>query len=411
MTQTSFENLKGHVLIVDDDEIILTLIENHLIELGIKNIATFLSGQEAWQSIRSNAFQFSLFIIDWKLKDSISGVAIFNRLRTETRYRHAPVLAISGTLEPDDFRLIEELPCTFFLAKPFSQVVLCDEVKKLCVEHEWFEKNNSKLQNLMQESLNDEGQLLNNLQALIKDSPHPTSITILAAEQLRLLGRHALAEQVILPSLKASKPSIRCLNEFGKNLLMQGRHEEALKILSAASTYSPKNLERLCMIGTAELNLGDPNSARKTFKKVLGIDPESKTATSGLEVAESLIPTADNAASAASPVTMSFASLTNTTAIAKVRSGMIDEGIELYRSALSFVNDKEIAAKIAFNIGLAYLRQNSSKKAYPWFIQAVELADEGLPNAQKYVAMIREAKGQKVPIDESQLSASEEVME
>jgi len=66
-------------------------------------------------------------------------------------------------------------------------------------------------------------------------------------------------------------------------------------------------------------------------------------------------------------VTGKFASLMNTMGIAYVRNGNFARGIAQYQAALSFLSTGADRSRVAFNLGLAFLRWGKSAAALTWF--------------------------------------------
>jgi hypothetical protein len=85
-------------------------------------------------------------------------------------------------------------------------------------------------------------------------------------------------------------------------------------------------------------------------------------------------------------VPQSFASLMNTIGISKVHSGRLEEGIEHYESALHFIREPELRAKVMFNMGLGYLRHRVEEKALLWFMRSAKLGGAHFAKANAYVA-------------------------
>jgi tetratricopeptide (TPR) repeat protein len=140
------------------------------------------------------------------------------------------------------------------------------------------------------------------------------------------------------------------------------------------------------MLGEVELNLNDPETARVYFAKALVIDPDSDLAHAGIVVADNMdefVPLTN-----AAGIPRNFASLMNTMGITFVRNGQFSKGIEQYRSAMYFLENSEDNAKVAFNLGLGFLRWGRPKDALPWFRKSEQLVGDGDSKSAGYVKLL-----------------------
>lgn len=186
---------------------------------------------------------------------------------------------------------------------------------------------------------------------------------------------------------------VPALNELGKILHMNGEHLKALDYLRAAAKLSPHNIKRLCLLGEVELNLNDPETARVFFAKALVIDPDSEVAHAGMVVAENMdefVPV-----SSGTSVPRNFASLMNTMGITLVRNGQFSKGIAQYQSAMYFLENNEDNAKVAFNLGLGFLRWGKPIDALPWFRKSEALIGNGHSKSAVYVQLLLKKMGVK----------------
>ncbi|GAC35245.1 response regulator [Paraglaciecola polaris] len=118
-----------NVMIVDDDDITLTLLEHIVDELVTGEILVFSS------SIKANAFLLSedaqrigLVICDWQMP-SVSGIKILETLRTKSK--NCPFLMITANPTKDLVISAKRLGVTDFIAKPFSSDDLTQKLSVL----------------------------------------------------------------------------------------------------------------------------------------------------------------------------------------------------------------------------------------------------------------------------------------
>jgi CheY-like chemotaxis protein len=377
------------VLIIDTDETIVQLIKNHLSAIGVAKVYSAANGAEAWQSLEEH--QPSLVIMDWKIP-GMSGMALFNRVRASESHRRTPVLAISGTLVRDDFRLLEEFPCTQFLAKPFSRNVLSEDLTRLQDSYEWLMHHLGLINEALRKISRDGPAAIREMKSILKGCPNPLPVALIAAERLRECSYFLEAVELLKQVLKHSPDSVMAMNELGKNLHLLGRHRDALPYLEKAIALSPKNMERLCLAGEVKLNLGDAGGARACFQKALEIDPSHQRANAGLLLARNIDEFVGRKSEDGASVSHNFASLMNTMGITKVRAGDFAGGIEQYRAAIEFIHSSDHAARLSFNIALAYLRWKKPSQAEPWLRRCLEISDGKMIKVKKYLVAIEGKK-------------------
>ncbi|TVR36521.1 MAG: response regulator [Balneolaceae bacterium] len=109
------EDIKGTVVIVEDD-IFLSLVEGGIVErLGYKVVANAVTGEEAIEKIKEH--QPDVVVMDVSLKGDIDGIEAVSRIRA---FSNVPVIYLSGNSEK---QFIERAKITGFvdyLIKPIT---------------------------------------------------------------------------------------------------------------------------------------------------------------------------------------------------------------------------------------------------------------------------------------------------
>ena len=114
------------VLAIDDEQLILSLIENVLNRFGFK-VETASNGKEGIQKF--DTAEFDLIITDINMP-GMDGNGVARHIRISEK-RYTPIIGITGTpwlVEEKDFDLI--------IKKPFSIKLLVDSVMNLTVGNE-----------------------------------------------------------------------------------------------------------------------------------------------------------------------------------------------------------------------------------------------------------------------------------
>jgi DNA-binding response OmpR family regulator len=370
-----------NIAVIDDDQLVRNLVTNYCRSIGILEIETYESADKAWDAMVGGKI-FDLVILDWKLP-GLTGVGLFNRMRSHKNFKTVPMLVISGFLNQNDFALLEEFPCTSLLEKPFTKILLERKIRDLTEESKWYEEKYTMVEELLSRIDVQGSAAIKELRKVCAKSPRPIPLSILIAKRLREANFLADAKSFLELALQHDTTSVSGMTEMAKVLFQMGQIEKARDVLRISNRISPENVSRLCFMGEVELNLSDPDAARKYFEDALEIDPQDPTAQSGVTVANAIAEHVVNYSRESIP--NNFASLLNIVAITKVRSGNFEAGINQYIAALAFLRSDLAVAKISFNLGLGFLRWQKPELARKWFEKSSSLGNGKFGRAQGYL--------------------------
>jgi CheY-like chemotaxis protein len=371
------------VLLIDDDEILGSQVSSWLLEEGVSEVALAHDGESGWEMALGG--DFDLFIIDWKLP-VLSGLALFNRIRGVDHLLGVPVLVVSGLVKRVDFRLLQEFPCTQLLEKPFTHNALVKVSRSLMAEAAWYKENLERMEALLETLRADPDRAIRDVSALIGGSPNPQPLAILAARKLRENEHIEQAIILLKRVLEHDRGCIPAISELGRCLHILGRYEEALQFLRRADQMAPDNVHRLSLLGEAELNNTSADAARQRFEEVLKIDRENKRARQGLRAVDTLAEMMHRPASM--HIKDTFASLMNTMAVNLAHSGQYSSAVTKYEEAFHFIGGREDSSRIAFNVGLAYMRWGKDREALDWFRESSKRGRGKFTKADSYVDKI-----------------------
>ncbi|MDC0254033.1 response regulator [Bacteriovoracales bacterium] len=120
------------VLIVDDDEDICELLTDYVKSTGaFRNIVVAEDGSYAIDKLRNQ--QFSLILLDLNLPRK-SGLEVLDYIRGEKDHSLDSVIMISGEFDEGTIKKAVEVGGRCFLAKPFSQELVVDKIKKHVID-------------------------------------------------------------------------------------------------------------------------------------------------------------------------------------------------------------------------------------------------------------------------------------
>lgn len=371
-------------LIVEDDEMMTTLLRDYLESFGIKESVSAPDGSSAWKLVREQTFD--LIILDWRVPGA-SGLTLFNRIRQLPGYGITPICISSGLLTREDCFLLEEYPVTRLLEKPYTEEIFIECIERLLIDSQWQQLNLGRLEELVAGIRAKDLSALGTLQTMLKMSPNLVPVTINAAKILRSHGLAREAEGLLRRALERDASSILAQSELGKVLHVQGRFAEAHDVLRKAQELSPKNLQRLCLLGEIDLATGDAESAAKHFKQALTIDGDDEKARAGLVTAGNIAALPPEQRK--SPELLrSMAGLMNITAVSLVKKGEHEAAIKQYQAAFHFITSDDDRTRIAFNLGLGYLRWERPDDAAIWFKKSLDFSGGTFGKARDYLARL-----------------------
>jgi two-component system sensor histidine kinase/response regulator len=115
------KNVKGRVLVADDDPAILRLVSTVLEKEGF-SVVTARDGREAFKTLQSDA-DFTAAVFD-VVMPHISGPELLRHMRTENRFNRIPVMMMTAEQDPKLSSDSFAAGAVVFLPKPFSPTQL-----------------------------------------------------------------------------------------------------------------------------------------------------------------------------------------------------------------------------------------------------------------------------------------------
>ena len=111
------EDKKGkHVLVIDDDELLLEAMKKKLEMSGFK-VTISNNVQDAYFKLHS--IKPDMILLDVMLPD-ISGIDFMNLINSQLMVQHVPIILMSSLPKNDLFEMGYKFGATQYLAKPFN---------------------------------------------------------------------------------------------------------------------------------------------------------------------------------------------------------------------------------------------------------------------------------------------------
>ncbi len=381
------DNSSGELrcLIIEDDQAMAMSFKKIFEDQEYQKIELAHDGKIGWEkAIELNP---TVIILDWKLPE-INGLGLLNRFRQDERFSNTPIIIVSGYLNREDFRLFEDFPLVAQMAKPFQVQLFQWKVKEIIKEADWMKKNITRLKNVLSFLEENKEGALKTFYELVDGSPKENMFYIMAAKVLFQNKQLDEAEDLLKKTLERDPESLSAMTLLGKIYLIQKKFSESSKILKQAITISPQNLERLCLMGDVSLNMLETDKAKKYFMQAAALDSQNEKALSGMKLTQNIDKYLSR--SSITEIPQSFAGLLNAIGISMVKSNQHAEGMNHYQSAMLHCEDEMSKAKLAFNLGLGFLRWKKPDQALGWFSKSIELSDGKFDKAKNHFDKLEE---------------------
>lgn len=111
-----------HLLLVDDDFTSLAFMKKYLEGHFVLHAAS--DAKQALKLISEN--DYFGFLIDIKLGTGMNGLSLMNELRNISRYKSAPIIAVTAFFKPSDIKYLKSKGFDDVVIKPFKRETLLE---------------------------------------------------------------------------------------------------------------------------------------------------------------------------------------------------------------------------------------------------------------------------------------------
>ena len=126
LLQNTGTSQRKHILVVDDNSMMLRLVKEHLHEKY--DVATALSGKIALKFLRNK--KTDLILLDYEMPDE-NGPAVLEKLRASDATKNIPVVFLTGVTESKKIKEALIMKPQSYLLKPINRERLMDTIEKL----------------------------------------------------------------------------------------------------------------------------------------------------------------------------------------------------------------------------------------------------------------------------------------
>ncbi len=359
--------------IFSEDDLLIGVVKEILQLKSVSNISEGADSDEALDALKR--FPKGMFIVDWKVGPALV-VKFLKEATNSSGIANRPIFLICEQMENAIIPISLEYGITQVHVGSLDQQILASNlgnaIRRINFKNE-FKEEFEKI--VKSRKANEHTQVIKLLTTLYEN--HKDNLTIRAelAESYFQAGQFKEALKILTPVPDMNPPNSRYLHVYGRCLMKLGIYTEAESTFAKVTLLNPYDPDKLVGLGQALTKLGKLGKANDAFNKALEIDDDNVNALMGK--GELHLLTGDvNAAlelleNIANP--NELASIFNSAAILLIRKQHFAKGMQLYEAALqSIPNNKKIAARLFFNMGVGYRRQNDPQKALEAFKKAVE---------------------------------------
>lgn len=222
------------------------------------------------------------------------------------------------------------------------------------------------------------------LQVLCRAEPDNLRAAVEYGYSLCESGKVEAAEKCLKELAKKYPSDLRTKHLLARCAMKKGRFKVAQRLLQEASLISPHNVERLTDFGRVLLNLDQVDQALGKFNDALRQDKDCQDAQIGKAQCQLLQGHVNEAMKLFAQLqsAQELASVFNGAAILAIRHQHYKQGISLYKTACGYLRkDKQVLARVIFNMGVGLLKWGKIEIAQLAFEQASSL-DPGLLKAR-----------------------------
>ena len=326
----------------------------------------FEDGEAALQWIAANP-PADFILMEWKIP-KLSGPFLSQRIRALPG-QSVPIGIISSLLTQQDAALLSELEIAAIFTKPISESTFSQTlVRTLLQERHPTEQRavERKICGLLAEGALERAKEM--LHTWTQNTSTPPGIRLyLEAEVAFAEEKYGRARDLCIASLQNQMELIKPLNLLGRSFAKLGQFVAAVRCFERASEISPRNIQRLCELAQAHLELGDGTEAKESIRAARELDGTNQLidgAEVRIAIQEGDIQLARELFSGLSQVPQVVTDMNNRAVIC-IRSGKFEEGVQLYRSTLEALPpDKDLLrAKVLYNLALAHARKGEPQLA------------------------------------------------
>lgn len=362
-------------LIVDPLDESLTLIEAKCRELGFRDLHLFKDGAEAAKIFGKVTIDFA--VIEWQ-SPTLSGPFLVQRLR-EHGPPDLPIIIISDKLDRSDIQLVKDMGVAQVLRRPLNSqqftIAAAWAISQAKAPTEASSIERKLLADLAQGDVRGAEQLLRKYQAIASRDTLKDQYFKACLAYHR--GRYAEAKKLLLELTHRSKgDNIQFVALLAKCLIRLGDAKTALLLLKRITSFSPKNLDRLCSLASVALENNEVQLAEESLIAAEALDPDAKQ----VQETKVKVAVASGQTQAIGDTVKLLADIEgviahiNNMAVSIAKSSDYTEAVRLYKNCLKIIPPEKdlLKAIVCYNLGLALVKNREPQLGSVYLKQSVD---------------------------------------
>jgi DNA-binding response OmpR family regulator len=355
------------VLVVDPDESIHNQIRETIQRHAAKVEIRFeVDGESAIKWAEGNP-NIDLVIQEWRIP-ALTGYVFLQRLR-KVNNRMIPVVVLSSLLKRDDVPILNEMSVSTGIEKPIDERVFVKSVFNALLQHsspnapKWIERK------IIEKLALKDVRAVQKLYKRLTEHPQCTEDQRFYVQALRFYhsGDFESAKVLCAKAIQLGGDQIKTFTLLGRCLNYLRDFVGAIKCFERAQSLSPKNIERLCELAEAHSEAGNAEAATEALDGAKSIDSSSEVvagAEAKIEIAKGNIERARELMFHLGSIDQLVSDM-NGSAVAWVRVGQFEKGVELYNRTLEAIpaEDQITQSRVFYNLSLAFSRKGDLASA------------------------------------------------
>lgn len=353
-------------LVVDDEQIMRTLVLRTLRSFGATNLLSASNANEALQKMRKQQVRF--VITDW-LMPQMTGIELIRVIREDPKLFATPILILTGVSTAEAVFCAMEEGADGYLVKPFSATNLMNSIQSIQqrkanpLETLITEMTRLKLQGSYDEVIRLGQQILQK-----KRNPN---VLFIMGECLAKNKQYSDAIESLQESAQAEKCG-KSNHLIGQIYMEQGDQKRGIAHLKLASDQCPLTQNRKVNLAGAYFQSGQEKEAEAVIDTIMRSTPTNliKADLGKLYLEQGDLDKAKSLLKTAVIPTLETVHIFNDYAISLRRHGHYKESEVIYRKCIELVPD---SFALRFNAGIVYYKMKNYPKAQSMFEQVLQL--------------------------------------
>ena len=383
---------------------VINIIQQVMDELAAKSVMVQVENAGDAKSALTDQPR-SLLFVDWNLGPDVA-VQILKEGRGETDSLNLrPILLLIPNVTSEIAAIAMEYSVTKIFAGQMTATGLKEQIGQVRQVMEADQAIVDQLASIAEARNSGDKSLVDNIFSnLYEQYPNDLRLIVEYAEHLIETNQWMRAEVLLHPLWNREPPYLRALSAYSRCLVKKGSLSDAEGVLKRAKVINPYNVDRLISLGDVLLMSGKAQEAQDNFSEALQIDRSNKEAKAGKAKCQLLQDDINDALNLIKDIATprELASIFNMAAVIASRGQKYEHSVKLYQTAIGLVgSDSWLAARLAFNQGLAFHKWDKPQEAREQFDLATKL-DPAYAKASRVTAAMNHAKAANAEVDELQ---------